>query len=385
MHEVINAAGTMSWMGSSLVVPEALSAANEMATRSVVMAELQERASLVISRLTGAEAGVVTGCCAAAVTQSVAATLTGSDRNLIRQLPDGVTGNEVVIQASHLVSFGASIEQLIRMTGATVCVVEGAKSGTMALDASITGRTRAGVFVVSHMVDRSKELPLEDFILTFHRRGLPVIVDAASESHLRRFIDMHADLVLFSSHKAFGGMTAGIVAGRSDLVESVYLQSSGIGRTMKVGKEAIASTIAALEAWSNRDHPAATMRTTKILKAWGQILTEQPGIVTELEPDPTGNPIIRLKVTVKQGVTGFSAVEVASKLACGDPAIFVRDHCIDDGYFWLDASCLKIGDNLRVADALQKALRAVLHSGSIEPLTKEWYKTRHAKTRIPEF
>ncbi len=65
-----------------------------------------------------------------------------------------------------------------------------------------------------------------------------------------------ADLALYSSHKFLGGPTGGIVAGRRDLVRAAFLQNGGIGRGMKVGKEGIAGTIAALEAWERRDHAA---------------------------------------------------------------------------------------------------------------------------------
>jgi D-glucosaminate-6-phosphate ammonia-lyase len=65
-----------------------------------------------------------------------------------------------------------------------------------------------------------------------------------------------ADIVIYSAHKFLGGPTAGIVAGRKDLVRATFLQNIGIGRGMKVGKEGIVGTIAALAAWHKRDHDA---------------------------------------------------------------------------------------------------------------------------------
>ena len=46
-------------------------------------------------------------------------------------------------------------------------------------------------------------------------------------------------MALYSAHKFLGGPTAGIVAGRKDLVRAAFLQNHGIGRGMKVGKEGI--------------------------------------------------------------------------------------------------------------------------------------------------
>ena len=85
---------------------------------------------------------------------------------------------------------------------------------------------------------------------------MPVIVDAASEYDLRGFVAAGADIAIYSAHKFLGGLTAGIVAGRKDLVRAAYLQNGGIGRGMKVGKEGIVGAIAALEAWAQRDHAA---------------------------------------------------------------------------------------------------------------------------------
>ena len=40
---------------------------------------------------------------------------------------------------------------------------------------------------------------------------------------------------LYSAHKFLGGPTAGIVAGKKDLVRAAYAQNGGVGRGMKVG------------------------------------------------------------------------------------------------------------------------------------------------------
>ena len=76
---VINVSGTMTSIGASRVHSEVIQVVSEILDRFVSMDELQSRASGVIAKATGAEAGCVTGCSAAAITQGVAAAITGCD------------------------------------------------------------------------------------------------------------------------------------------------------------------------------------------------------------------------------------------------------------------------------------------------------------------
>ena len=60
LSPIINVAGTMTALGASIMVPEAVVAMAEIAPEFVRIEELQRNASRVITRLTGAEAGCVT-------------------------------------------------------------------------------------------------------------------------------------------------------------------------------------------------------------------------------------------------------------------------------------------------------------------------------------
>ncbi|MDQ3548548.1 MAG: hypothetical protein M3439_06970, partial [Chloroflexota bacterium] len=65
VRPIINARGTHTRLGGSLMAPEVLDAMRAAARSYVVLDELQERASELIARATGAEAGMVTGGAAA--------------------------------------------------------------------------------------------------------------------------------------------------------------------------------------------------------------------------------------------------------------------------------------------------------------------------------
>jgi D-glucosaminate-6-phosphate ammonia-lyase len=120
--------------------------------------------------------------------------------------------------------------------------------GTGQLEGALSERTAAALYVVSHHVVGYGQLPLETFAAIAHARGVPVVVDAASEYDLAGFLARGGDLAVYSAHKFLGGLTAGIVAGRLDLVRAAYLQNGGIGRGMKVGKEGIVGAMVAVDA-----------------------------------------------------------------------------------------------------------------------------------------
>ena len=66
IRPLINARGTHTRLGGSLMAPEVLDAMREAAQSYIVLDELQAYASTVIAEATGAEAGMVTGGAAAA-------------------------------------------------------------------------------------------------------------------------------------------------------------------------------------------------------------------------------------------------------------------------------------------------------------------------------
>src|SRR3712207_5209869 len=114
----------------------------------------------------------------------------------------------------HMVGYGAPVEQGVRLAGARVVPVGQATSARRyQLEGAITERTAAALYVVSHHTVQYGLLPLDEFVAACHARGVPVIVDAASEYDLKGFLATGADIALYSSHKFLGAPTGGIVAG----------------------------------------------------------------------------------------------------------------------------------------------------------------------------
>ena len=355
LRPIINVSGTMTALGASIIVPEAIAAMSAIAPEFVEIEELHHKAGAAIARATGAEAGFVTASAAAGIVIAVAAAMTGENLHAVQRLPLDTNGlrTEIVIQRGHDVNYGNAISQAARMAGATpvLCGADHEVTNSQVADA-ITGRTAAGLFVVSHSAAQSGRLGLSEFTALFHARNLPVIVDAASEYDLTGFLAAGADLVIYSGHKFLGGPTSGIVAGRADLIAACRLQNNGLGRAMKVGKESIAGLVAALDAWQVRDHAGIRGKERVALELWRACLASAPGIKAEIVPDPTGNPLERLEIRVT-AESGTSARELAQALAARPRPIMVRGHQVDRGLFWLDPCNLHPGEAEEVAQGLR--------------------------------
>lgn len=361
LRPVINVSGTMTSLGASIVVPEAIEAMAAILPQFVEINDLQRKASAVIARLTGGEAGFVTASCSAGISLAVAGTITGSDLLAIERLPETSTPkNEVLVQMGHMVSYGAPVDQSIRLAGGKVVMIGQATSThRYHMENAITDRTAAAVYVVSHHVVDYGLLNLKEFVEIAHAKGVPVIVDAASEYDLRLFLEQGADIALYSGHKFLGGPTSGIVAGKKELVRNAFLQNMGIGRGMKVGKESIFGVMAALEAWEKRDHVVIRERETGYLNLWKETLSDRPGITALIEPDPTNNPLDRMRVIVAPQEAHITAWDLAARLRSGPTPIIVRDHEVEHHYFYLDPCNLHPGEErivaARLAEELDKA------------------------------
>ena len=380
LRPIINVSGTMTALGASIVVPEAVEAVAAILPAFVEIGDLQKKASRVIGRLCGAEAGFVTASCSAGISVAVAGAMTGADLAAVERLPD-TSGlkDEVVILLGHMASYGAPVDQGIRLTGARVVPVGQATfARRYQLEGALTERTAAAVYVVSHHVVSYGQIPLEEFAEVCHAHNVPVIVDAASEYDLKGFLARGADIALYSAHKFLGGPTAGIVAGRKDLVRAAFLQNGGIGRGMKVGKEGMVGTIAALEAWERRDHAGIRTRETGYLELWRLTLHGRPGVTATIEPDPTANPLDRLKVAVAPEEAHITAWDLSDNLARGDPPVIVRDHIVEHGTFYMDPCNLHPGEETIVARRLDEELTRARRSNEIIATPLEERRNRGA-------
>lgn len=356
---LINVSGTMTSLGGSIVGARIREATGEAMGRFVRIHEMQAEASRLIAELTGAEAGCLTASASAGITLAVGAAIAGLDPFRVQALPaDPGPRCEVVVQAGHLVDYGAPVETAVKLAGGRVRQVGQATScADFHLAGALGEATAAGLYVVSHHVVDYGQMPLSRFAEICHSRGVPVIVDAASEYDLLGLLAAGADLAIYSSHKFLGGPTGGIIAGRRNLVRAAYLQNIGIGRGMKIGKESIAGIIATLEEWQHRDHTAVRAQERAALELWLHAVAGIDGVRAHVIPDPTNNPLDRLQIDIDADRLGASAATLARAFGEEKPALIVRGHEVERGYFQLDPCNLAPGQAEIVAEILQRVLR----------------------------
>jgi L-seryl-tRNA(Ser) seleniumtransferase len=375
---VINASGTMTSLGASRVHPETRALVDRILASFVDMDELQSRAGAVIARLTGAEAGCITGCSAAAMTQAVAACLTGTDLARIEALPAVDGENRVILQMGHMVNYGAPVDQAVRLAGAEVVAIgTAATCETWHLRRALEEGAAAAMYIVSHHTVRENELPMDVFIGLCREHSVPVIVDMASEFDLRGPIGLGASVAIFSGHKFLSGVTSGIVAGSEDLVRALYLQHRGIGRTMKAGKESVVGAMAALELWETRDHDAERAHEEARVDRWLEALSSIPGLDLSHHADWTRNPITRLKIVVHPEEARAYAWEVAARLAAHDPRIVLRDDLVEHGELYLDPCNVTDDEAEIVAEAIAEEMQRFRDEG--DGLRQSWSDVKRAR------
>ena len=113
VRPVINAIGTNTRYGGSLMASEVLDIMREASQEFCLLDELHEKAGAKIAAMLDVEAADVTASAACGLVITTAACMTGTDPDKIRQLPD-TTGlkYEVIIQKRHRIAYDQAIRSL---------------------------------------------------------------------------------------------------------------------------------------------------------------------------------------------------------------------------------------------------------------------------------
>lgn len=355
VEPIINASGSVTRLGGAPMPAAVLEAFVEAAGSAVPLDQLQGAASRIIAEVTGAEAGLVTSGAASALTLGAAAILTGYDPGRMERLPhcDGFA-HEFVISREQRNGY----DHAVRAAGARLVevgfneIVANAgvrRTETWEYEAAF-GPNTAGVVYVYAPDSRPA---LVELVERAHRRGVPVLVDAAGElpprKNLKAIVATGADLVAFSGGKAIRGPQAtGILCGRRDLIGAAAVQlldmddhpdlwdppatlidksklaglpRHGIGRGFKVSKEQIVALLTALRLFVKSGYEDVVAAYRPRLERLAAALRGSKASAALQEKGDESFPI--LEISIDEKALGRSAFEVCRRLRKGKPPIYV--------------------------------------------------------------
>jgi L-seryl-tRNA(Ser) seleniumtransferase len=323
VRPLINARGTFTIITGSQTLPEVKKAMDEASRAFVQMDELMDGVGKRLAEITGAEWGIVTDGCCAAITNCVAAAIAGSNPERMQRLPD-LAGlkSEVIIP-----SYSRNVyDHAVRMVGVKIVEVRDRAE----LEPAFNERT-AMVYILGGNGDDG---PLGTRVISevARRRGVPVLVDAAAEVltlkpnvHLQR----GATAVAYSGGKCMRGpQAAGLLLGEKDLLQSAWANSAphhAFGRSLKVGKEEIMGMLAAVEMWVKRDHQAEWREWESWLGQIAAAVNRVDGVTTRVvQPSADlSNRTPQLVVQWDGARLGITGQEAARLLLDGEPRIVV--------------------------------------------------------------
>lgn len=358
LKRIINGSGKMTALGASVLNDEVAEYMGKASKEYVDMSSLIDRAGKIIAKYVDAEDACVTTGAAASIAISVAGIITNGDISKIEKIPFiDEDRKEIIIQKGHSVNFGAPIVQMIGLGGGIPIEVGQANSvKTNHIEEAISEKTAALIYIKSHHCVQKGMVPLEDMIGIAKKYDIPIIVDAAAEEDLKKYIRLGADLVAYSGGKAICGPTSGFVAGKKDLIDSCKLQYKGIGRAMKVGKENIMGLLKAIDLYSQKDNKLIIEEQKRTMQRLEKEVNKLKGLKATIAQDEAGREIYRLKILVDEEVLGVNANYIIDKFQSGNPSIYTRNHYSNIGIIYIDPRPLKVGDDEKILERLKEII-----------------------------
>lgn len=356
LRPVINANGKMTILGASAVSEAVAEKMKDALQNFVVLEELMDYAGMVIADKTGAEAGCPACGAASGMAIAAAASIAGSNLGRIERIPDthGLA-NEIILQKGHAVNFGGKITQMLGIGGAVPVEVGCVnKVEREHIQVAISEKTAALIYVKSHHAVQKGMQSMECLLEIAHHNHLPLIVDAAAEEDLCKYVALGADMVIYSGAKALAGPTSGFIAGKAKYIAACRKQYKGIGRAMKVSKEAIIGLISALEQYHLDESEAEGQK--QRMHQICNILNMVRGLDCRVAQDEAGREIYRAEIRVDENQTGINAVQLCKRLEEGNPAIFLRGYYAGQGVLSIDPRPLFEGQEDIIINKIKKCL-----------------------------
>lgn len=274
-------------------------------------------------------------------------------------------GREVIVSRGELIEIGAGfrLTDLIESTGARLREV-GTTNRTHLRDYVDAIGPDTGCLLKVHpsnfrVSGFTADVAVGDLAAAAREHGVPLIADLGSgllapdpllpdEPDATTALRAGADVVTASGDKLLGGPQAGVVLGRSDIVER--LARHPLARAVRIDKLALAAleaTVAGppspVTAYLHADADRLRERAEALATAVGGVVVAHDGRVGG--GGAPGVPLPGYAVRLPEAV--------ALPLRTGSPAVLARVH---DGAALIDLRCVPEADDPRLIDAVRAAL-----------------------------
>jgi L-seryl-tRNA(Ser) seleniumtransferase len=358
LKHVINATGTVTNLGGSIMPPEVVAAWTDAARHFVNLVELQDRVGERIAKLIGVEAALVTTGAAGALLLGTAAVVTRGEARFITRLPDtkGMK-NEVLLQKAHHSCYDNQLTDV----GVRLIEVDSAAD----IKRVVNDRTTLMFFM--NKDDSAGRIRRAEWVALARQHRIPTLLDAAADvppaERLSEYNRMGFDLVAFSGGKAIRGPNdTGLLLGRKELIDAAKRNTNPhcgtIGRMMKVSKEDMIAQLAAVERFVRLDHKAELREWERRIGVIEAAVRDIPSVRCERIVPPIANHVPHLILTWDEKRVRLTRERFTRMLTETDPPIQIgRVPGTGERGVVISVFTLQAGEERTVADRVAAILR----------------------------
>jgi len=388
VRPMINGRGTYTIISGSCSLPEVKQAMYDASFYFVHLDEMMDGIGAQLAELTGAEWGITTTGCAAAICLATIACIAGTDIEECQALPYIKKKDQVIIPKHSRNPYDIGV----RMSGVEVIEVDSPEE----FRAKLSDRT-AMVYILSGPDSTSGPMSINVLCGIANEKHVPVFVDAAAEEPIKPNIHIAAgaSLVGYSGGKCMRGpQSSGMMIGKKDLCKAAFYQASPhhcYGRALKCSKEEAMGLLAAVRQWYKRDHAAEQAQWLSWMQHIADRVKGIPNVTAQVIPpqEDLSNRCATLKITWDANKVGITGTEVSARLDEGSPRIALigaqgRRPDMMESSIGVTSYMMQAGEEKIIADALYEILthpgshpNPVLPTGAPASVQGTWAVTIH--------
>lgn len=354
LKQVINASGKMTILGVSKVSDTVLKAQKFGGQHFFEMSDLVVKTGQHLANLIGAEDAIVVNSASSGIALAIAGLIgQGSQYHVHHPYDQRFKQREIIMPKGQNIDYGAPEEMMIELGGGQLVEAGYANMCTPAhIEEMITENTAGILYVKSHHAVQKSMLSIVDALAVAHQHHLPLILDAAAEEDLRQYVDLGVDIVIFSGAKAIEGPASGFVFGNKKYISWLRMQSAGIGRAMKIGKDNILGLTAAIEFYLNHGSEKGTVMKARLMP-FVEELNKVKGLNSKVVQDGAGRDIFRASVAVTKA-SPHDAKAITAQLKAGNPAIYTREYRANEGIIEFDIRAVDQAEMRQIVSRLKE-------------------------------